>query len=865
MTEENNDKPRVLIVDDVSENLHVMMNILRDRYAILAATGGEKALELAGRKPHPDLVLLDIKMPGMDGYEVLRRLKADPDTADIPVVFVTALSDATDEARGLKMGAADYITKPVNPDLLKLRVLTQLELHRYRRKPVPAVLKSGGTASVAPTILVVDDVPENIHELISVLTDEYRIIVANNGPKAIEQVLGGTPPDLILLDIMMPEMDGYEVCRRIKATAEGNRIPVIFISVVDSTVDKVKAFSIGAADYITKPLDVDEVRARVRTHLELSLLHRYFEQQVEQRTASLRETNIELSESREKYRVLTESINDVIWAADAEDLHFLYVSPSITELSAYTPQEVMVGPFEMLLPAERAPDIRNFISRHLADFRAGIKKPGHFLTDEIELSCKDGGKVWVEIVTNFYSNAQNGRVEILGVTRNINERKKAEERIRFLANFDQLTGLPNRAELQERFRHALEHTQRGGKQLALMYLDLDHFKNINDTLGHTLGDQLLLEVSKRIKTVTREEDTLSRQGGDEFVLVFPGMNEDSAARMANTLIETVSMPFEIEGNELIVTPSIGIAIYPDDGTDFEVLFMNADAAMYRVKQESHNAFRFFTPEMQAHSSRTLQLSNALRHALARNQLQLHYQPQIALQDDRLVGVEALLRWAHPEMGMISPSEFIPIAEETGQIVQIGEWVLRAALKQLKEWMDKGLPPMMMAVNLSATQFHHPNLPELVSSILDEVGVAARYLELELTEAVAMDNPDRAMSVMEKLHELGIRMSIDDFGTGYSSLSYLKRFKVYKLKIDQSFVRDIGDDPEDKAIVTAIINMASSLGMLTIAEGVETAAQLSFLRLQGCQEVQGYYFSRPLPVNEMEIFMASRKANPVIEH
>ncbi|MEW5903298.1 MAG: EAL domain-containing protein [Pseudomonadota bacterium] len=851
----NGDRPRVLIVDDVKENLHVMMNILREQYAIIAATSGSKALELAARAPQPDVILLDIKMPDLDGYEVLHRLKASPATADIPVIFVTALSESADEARGLKMGAADYITKPVNPDLLRLRVLTQLELRRYRRKPVPSGIP--GMPQSALSILVVDDVPENIHELISVLTDEYRVLVANNGTKAIELVQSPSPPDLVLLDILMPEMDGYEVCRRIKATPEGNRIPIIFVSVIDSTVDKVKAFSIGASDFITKPFDIDEVRARVHTHLELSRLQRYFEQQVEQRTHSLRQANIELNESREKYRVLTESINDVIWAADAETLRYLYVSPSVTELSGYTPEEVMAGPFETLLQPEQVGRVKETIARHLSEFRNGHKKPGHFRTEEVELNGKDGSKIWTEIVTNFYANPQSGRIEILGVTRNINERKKAEERIRFLANFDQLTGLPNRAELQVRFQHALEQSQRSGKQLALMYLDIDHFKNINDTLGHTFGDQLLLEVAKRLRAALHEEDTVSRQGGDEFILVLPGMNEDGAARTASTLIELISSPFTIEGQELIVTPSIGIAIFPHDGGDFEALLKNADAAMYRVKQSGHNAFRFFAQEMQAHSARTLQLSNALRHALARGELQLYYQPQISLHDDSVLGAEVLLRWQHPELGMVSPAEFIPIAEDSGQIIPIGEWVMRAATRQTKAWMDDGLPPMLIAVNLSANQFRHPNLPELVSRILDESGLPHQHLELELTEAVAMDDPQGAIAVMDQLHEQGIRMSIDDFGTGYSSLSYLKRFKVYKLKIDQSFVRDLTVDPEDQAIVTAVINMAKGLGLQTIAEGVETEGQLEFLRRQGCDEIQGYYFSKPLPAAEFERFVRAR--------
>jgi diguanylate cyclase (GGDEF)-like protein/PAS domain S-box-containing protein len=443
---------------------------------------------------------------------------------------------------------------------------------------------------------------------------------------------------------------------------------------------------------------------------------------------------------------------------------------------------------------------------------------------------------------------------ILSITRDITELKRAQAQIQQLAHFDQLTGLPNRSQLQDRFKYALSLAQRHGGQLAVMFLDLDHFKNINDTLGHSIGDQLLVDVSRRLKAALREEDSLSRLGGDEFILLLPGTHEAGASQVAAKLLAAVAQPCQIEQYELMSTVSIGIAIYPNDGQDFETLSKNADAAMYRVKHASRNSFRFFTQEMQLHSARTLQLVNALRHALSRHEFELHFQPQVALQDGHIVGAEALLRWHHPELGIVSPVEFIPIAEDSGQILEIGEWVLRTAVMQLKQWLDAGLPPMVMAVNLSAVQFRHPNLIDLVTRILDEAALPPEHLELELTEAAAMDDPPAAIAVMNRLDEHGIRMSIDDFGTGYSSLSYLKKFKVYKLKIDQSFVRDISDDPDDKAIVTAIINLASSLGMHTIAEGVETASQLAFLRLQGCDEVQGYYFSKPLPKDQFEAFV-----------
>jgi len=477
------------------------------------------------------------------------------------------------------------------------------------------------------------------------------------------------------------------------------------------------------------------------------------------------------------------------------------------------------------------------------------------LAFEEQQTTPDGKNIWLRTSKVPLQNEASETIGLLGIYEDITEQKQTEERIHYLANYDLLTGLPNRTQLNDHLKYALSLAKSGNGRLALMFLDLDHFKDINDSLGHSIGDALLVELAKRLRQALRTEDTVTRMGGDEFILLLPGINAIGAAHVAQKLLDAIAESYLIELYDLALTASIGIALYPEDGGDLETLCKSADAAMYRAKQEGRQCYRFFTQEMQAHSARNLQLVNALHHALERNQLHVYYQPQIAIHGRHIIGAEALLRWQHPELGMMSPAEFIPIAESSGLILPVGEWVLRTAVRQAKAWMNEGFSPLIMAVNLSAVQFRHPDLPELITRILDEEGLPPEYLELELTESVAMHNPPSVIAMMNKLHECGVRMSIDDFGTGYSSLSYLKKFKVYKLKIDQSFVRDISKDPEDKAIVSAIINLSKSLGLRTIAEGVETEGQLAFLREQGCDELQGYLFSKPVPARQFEAFLA----------
>lgn len=480
---------------------------------------------------------------------------------------------------------------------------------------------------------------------------------------------------------------------------------------------------------------------------------------------------------------------------------------------------------------------------------------------EFEVQGLKGTRRWLETHATPLRDNDGNVTMLLGITRDTTERKHQEERIRYLANFDHLTGLPNRTQLDNRIKDLLSFSKRNNTHFVVIFLDLDRFKEINDSLGHSVGDTLLIESSTRLISLLREEDTVARLGGDEFIILLPNTQVEGAAQVAQKLLDAFKTSFHIENHELSISISIGISLYPNDGTDFETLYKNADTAMYRAKRSGRDTFYFFTDEMQRFSIRNLELGNALRHALNRNELHLHYQPQFSALDGTIIGAEALLRWTHPDFGVVSPTEFIPIAEENGTILSIGEWVLRTAVHQAKTWMDQGYPPIIMAVNLSAVQFRSSNLPLRISTILQEVGLPAEYLELELTESMAMHDPQRAINVMNDLNERGVRMSIDDFGTGYSSLNYLKKFNIYKLKIDQSFIRDIDIDPEDKAIVAAIIIMAKSLGLQTIAEGVETIEQLEYLREQGCGEIQGYYFSKPLPKEVFEVFRESHGLSP----
>jgi len=429
------------------------------------------------------------------------------------------------------------------------------------------------------------------------------------------------------------------------------------------------------------------------------------------------------------------------------------------------------------------------------------------------------------------------------------ERKRTEQRLQALLHYDTLTHLPNRELLLDRLTQSIAAATRQQTMVALLLLDLDRFKLVNDTLGHAFGDKLLCNVAEQVQTCIRESDTLARLGGDEFVVILTGVKgAQDAAKVASKITRQLSRPIVIEGHEAFVTASIGISLFPNDGLDKNTLITNADVAMYRAKEEGRNHFQFYTFGMNATTVERLSLENDLRRALERDELVLHYQPQMNCSTGEMVGFEALVRWQHAELGLVPPARFIPIAEENGLIVPIGEWVLREACRQNKAWIDAGGKPMVVSVNLSSRQFHQESMLKTVTDTLELTKLEAKYLSLEITESSLMHDPDDAVVTLCLLHNMGVAISIDDFGTGYSSLGHLKRFPLDYLKIDRAFVKDITENPEDAAIVQAILAMAHSLRLKVVAEGVETERQLQFLHKIGCDEVQGYFLAKPLPAD-----------------
>ncbi len=526
------------------------------------------------------------------------------------------------------------------------------------------------------------------------------------------------------------------------------------------------------------------------------------------------------------------------------------VNRAFCQITGYTRQEI-IGQSPSMLRSGRHDD--SFYQAMWATLNATGKWQGEIW------NRRKNGEVFPEWLSVSGVTSEEGELtHYVGVFADISPIKESERKLLHLAHHDPLTGLPNRLLFSARLDHALQQTRRSPSTIALLFLDLDRFKNVNDSLGHALGDELLVQAAHRLRSCVRQQDTVARLGGDEFIVILEDLADpEDAGAVAGKILEDLQTAFTLKGHEVVVTASVGISLHPSDGEDGNTLLRNADAAMYRAKELGRNNFAYYTPELTTIVRERFDLENNLRRALEREEFELFFQPQVSAADGRIVGAEALLRWRHPELGLVTPDRFIPLAEETGLIKPIGEWVLREACAHAKRWRDMGLPPMRLAVNLSGQQITPECIKDKLERILQESRMDPRSLEFEITESFVMEHPEQSVRVLDTLKNLGISLAIDDFGSGYSSLGYLKRLPVHTLKIDQSLVRDIPSDPNDEAIAKAVIALGHSLGLTVIAEGVETEMQGNFLRTEGCDQLQGYLYSEPLAVDAFLATLRSR--------
>jgi diguanylate cyclase (GGDEF)-like protein/PAS domain S-box-containing protein len=708
------------------------------------------------------------------------------------------------------------------------------------------LLPHGQDASPAlPQILVVDDTPTNLGLLVDHLEDRgYEVLVALGGQEALDR-LRYAQPDLILLDVMMPGMDGFETCRRLKADAQTRDIPVIFMTALTDLDSKVSAFAAGGVDYVTKPFQIEELIARVRTHIALrkagvELLEQKMSLQAEVEARHLVEASLRDSELR--HRRLFETAGDGILVIDCDARTVHDLNAQCAHILAMPLDEVRGRYLDDLPIFAAIGDARTIVDT--------LRQSGEMKWAEWTWERPDGTMVSVEVLCTTYRVGH--RLLAQCTLRDVKARKEAEARIRYLAMHDALTGLPNRTLLMDRLSQGIARARRDHSQVGLLLLDLDHFKHINDSLGHFVGDALLEEVSKRLRSVLRDSDTPARLGGDEFVVAAGDLSGSGDAEVLAQRIQAVLEPdFQVGSHTLRIGTSIGISMYPADGDSPSALLQAADTAMYQAKKNGRGTYRLFTSDLTMAAERWHTLSNDLYGACERGEFALYYQPQVSVSDSTITGLEALLRWHHPTEGLIQPALFIPLLEEHGRMVEVGRWVLRTACLQNAAWQSQGLPTVRVAVNLSAQQFYRGDIVRAVRDALDESGLAPEWLELELTESLTLDDTEVTIRVMEELKAMGVKLALDDFGTGWSSLGYLRRFPLDRIKIDRSFVRDIVNDHSTAAIVHSILGLARDLNLDCVAEGVETADQLEHLRRQNCAEIQGYLFSRPVEIAQIE--------------
>ncbi|MBL8659530.1 MAG: EAL domain-containing protein [Rhodospirillales bacterium] len=706
-----------------------------------------------------------------------------------------------------------------------------------------------------PLILIVDD--DSVVRFVTRQALEragFAVVEAAGGDDAM-RVFAESGPAVVMLDIVMPGMDGFAVCAAMRNSPSGGHTPIMMMTGLDDSESIDRAFEAGATTFITKPLNLVILSHRLRYILRTK--------QIED---ELRDSEARLARAQRMAR-----LGHWQWEPASG---LIRCSEDLAEM-------IGLGHGEQIVTLDRFVSLIDKPDRErIASALASSAETGQGHRVEYAIARAGGAKLIISQEGDAVLDAAGAVEKVVGIAQDITERRVAEDRIRNLAHFDSVTGLPNRTYLVEILGQTIVGARRQGRELAVLILDIDHFKRINDTLGHGVGDTILKEAARRLVQCIRGNDrafrsddgrvgavggdpdslnTVSRLGGDEFVIVLGDVRraEDSAG-VARRVAAALGAPFSAGGSEIRITISTGISVFPVDGDDAESLLKNADAAMFHAKEQGRDRSQFFTASLNERAVRRFSLETNLRKALANDEFLVYYQPKIDIASGGPCGMEALVRWRRGDGQLVSPLDFIPVAEETGLIVPIGDWVMQTACAQTAAWTMQGLGPLRLSVNLSAVQFRRPGFVDRVGAILDRAGLAPDLFELELTEGILVEDTAASIDILRQLNALGLSVSVDDFGTGYSSLSYLKRFPLDALKIDRSFVRDIATDPDDAAIVTATIALAHSLRLRVIAEGVETEAQLAFLRSLGCDEAQGYLYSPPVPATDFGAWLTERR-------
>ncbi len=797
--------PVVLIVDDQPSNIRVLREAVKDLGSIHFATSGPAAIRLA-KEILPDLILLDIEMPGMDGYAVCSEIKSLPALAESAIIFVTAHERAEHELQALSFGGVDFVQKPLNVPVVRARVKTHLAL-RYEAKQRALAHRD------------LEDVIHNLPAFIAYWDKNWRNQLCNDRVGAWFGITADAAVGMSLEELMgqacYASVEPY-----MKAAEKTGMAQSLDLEVNTgrptrrySQVSLVPRFEAG--DYIGCLMLLADV--------------------TERRTAEK-----QLFAEKERIRVTLNSIGDAVIATDDQGV-ITFMNPIAETLTEWRAENALGKPIEEVMPLQDGGDGRE------------LRNPIYLALEQkrvvgMALNCKliqyGGHALEVEDSAAPIRDESGNITGAIVVFHDVSEARAMAIKMTHLANHDALTNLPNRMLLQDRSEQALQQAKRQDLRVAMLLFDIDNFKMINDTLGHRVGDELLVQAAQRLRDSCSSVDTVSRQGGDEFIILLPEVNNvEYVVDTAERLRELLAAEFQIAGESYSFTTSVGISLYPDDSKDIEDLYRHADSAMYQAKQEGKNRYRFFSRDVEESSRSRHELEQSMRQAINDGAFEVHYQAKVDAEAGLIYGAEALVRWIRSDGIRMSPAEFIPLAEELGLIIPLGRFVLQTACKDAQKWRDRG-HNLCVSVNISTIQFQEPDFFEMVLSSLAEANLPNNLLELEITEGVLARDITSSVELLEKLRKAGIRVAIDDFGTGYSSLSYLKRFPIDVLKIDQSFVNDMLQDDSDIAIINAIITLGRTLGMELIAEGVEQQEQVDYLLSKGCNLIQGYIYSRP---------------------